>query len=83
MARCNFVLAAWVNEISPPTGDDANAKAVIAELVTGIGFDVVDMGGIEFALKEGGRRLMSSSLAPSGERPRRSFDNKGRARRVL
>jgi hypothetical protein len=33
----------------PIVGDDANAKAAIAELVTGLGFDVVDMGGIEFA----------------------------------
>lgn len=33
----------------PIVGDDAAAKAVIAELVRGIGFDAVDMGGIEFA----------------------------------
>jgi len=33
----------------PIVGDDPAAKAVIAELVRGIGFDAVDMGGIEFA----------------------------------
>lgn len=33
----------------PICGDDAEAKAVIAELVTGIGFEVVDMGALSAA----------------------------------
>ena len=33
----------------PIAGNDAGAKAVIANLVTGIGFEVVDMGGIASA----------------------------------
>ena len=33
----------------PIAGNDADAKAVIASLVTGIGFDVVDMGDISAA----------------------------------
>jgi hypothetical protein len=33
----------------PIVGDDAGAKAVVAGLVKGIGFDAVDMGGLEFA----------------------------------
>lgn len=33
----------------PIAGNDAQAKAMVSSLVTGVGFDVVDMGGIESA----------------------------------
>lgn len=50
----------------PIAGDDADAKATIADLVTGIGFDVVDMGDLSAAHVIEGMLIIRGNAAALG-----------------